>query len=307
MPKKLNTELFVSRSKSLYKDRYDYSKVKYINNRNKIMIICKVHGIFSVWPSAFLQGHSCSKCAHVKILNSDDFINRAKSIHETKYDYSITEYEDYNKKIKIICKHHGIFEQKPSIHLRGHGCPLCGIISSNIVKRKKEFKANLKYNKDNIYEKFYKVHNNIYEYNKETFKSMNNKLEIYCFKHGSFYQTGFNHIRGHGCPVCKESSGELTINEILTKKGINFFRQYRFKECKNELPLPFDFYLPELKICIEYDGKQHFEESSIYYSPKIIINDEIKTLYCKNNGIRIVRIPYWDLKNIPEIINKEVF
>lgn len=77
------------------------------------------------------------------------------------------------------------------------------------------------------------------------------------------------------------------------------------KDSKNveaKLPLPFDFYLPELNICIEYDGEQHFKENRHFggkeYLEKTKYHDQIKNEYCKNNNIKLIRIKYCD--NIKE-------
>lgn len=306
MAKALSTSIFIERSKLIYGYKYDYSKVNYINNRNKVIIICPVHGEYLTRPSQFLQGHGCNKCSHTIYANKDNFIAKAMSVHGNKYSYSDTNYVGYTKSVKISCTIHGMFEQKPSIHLQGHGCPSCGLESIKLKKKHNDTKPNLKYNKDNIFNIFKNIHNNKYIYNIKSFTNMSEKLEIFCPEHGSFYQTGFNHKNGHGCPLCKTSIGEKIINKFLLDNNIFFINQYRFEDCRNILPLPFDFYLPEKKICIEYDGKQHFDKNSRYYSKTLIDNDNIKNLYCKNNNIKLIRIPYWDFNNIQDILTGEV-
>lgn len=306
MAKALNTSVFIERSKLIYGDKYDHSKVNYINNRNKVIIICPEHGEYLTRPSQFLQGHGCNKCSHTIYVNKDDFVVKAVSVHGNKYDYSDTCYINYNKPVKIFCGIHGIFEQKPSIHLLGHGCPACGLESIKLKKTHSGIKPNLKYNKDNIFDIFKNVHNNKYIYNIESFINMSEKLEIFCPEHGSFYQTGFNHKNGHGCSLCKTSMGEKIINKFLLDNNIFFINQYRFDDCRNILPLPFDFYLPDKNICIEYDGKQHFDKNSMYYSKTLVDNDNIKNLYCKKNNIKLIRVPYWDFNNIHYILINEV-
>lgn len=99
--------------------------------------------------------------------------------------------------------------------------------------------------------------------------------------------------------------GEEKIKQILKKNKINFIAQFRFKDCKDKNTLPFDFYLPDYNCCIEYDGVQHFvatggwnTDEHLKYVQK---HDSIKTKYCKENDILLIRIPYWDLNKI----NKE--
>ena len=99
-----------------------------------------------------------------------------------------------------------------------------------------------------------------------------------------------------------EALREISI--ILDNKNIMYIRNKRFKKCKNIKPLPFDFYLPEYNICIEFDGEQHFREHKIWGNDKLIktkINDKIKNEYCLNNNIRLIRIKFDE--NINEKLN----
>ena len=121
--------------------------------------------------------------------------------------------------------------------------------------------------------------------------------------------------RGIGCPNCKESKGEKRISRFLINNEIKHIREYRFSDCKNILPLPFDFYMPSENLCIEYNGKQHYMEVSndffgknkkeIFAKRKKL--DKIKFDYCKNSGINLLIIPYWNFENIEEILRKEFF
>ncbi len=137
--KKLTKEDFIKKSNLIHKSKYDYSLVDYINERIKVVIICNLHGIFSQNPYMHSHGQGCSKCAierriKLQTMTTSAFIKKAKSIHGEKYDYSNVNYIDGRDKVKIICKTHGEFLQKPTTHLNGKGCgsgcPKClGIIS----------------------------------------------------------------------------------------------------------------------------------------------------------------------------------
>jgi len=123
---KLTTEEFIKKAKKVHGDRYDYSKVNYTNNRNKIIIICSEHGEFKQAPQKHLNGQNCPTCTGNVKLTTADFIRKAKEKHGDKYDYSKTEYKTQKFKVIIICPEHGEFEQNPSAHLYGHGgCPKC--------------------------------------------------------------------------------------------------------------------------------------------------------------------------------------
>ena len=129
---KLTTEEFIAKAKAVHGDRYDYSKVEYVDNQTKVCIICKEHGEFEQSPKKHLAGHGCIKCHRKNIakrysLGKDKFIEKANAVHNGFYDYSEVEYVNSQTYVKIACPIHGPFMQIPSSHLRGHGCPHCGI------------------------------------------------------------------------------------------------------------------------------------------------------------------------------------
>lgn len=70
---------------------------------------------------------------------------------------------------------------------------------------------------------------------------------------------------------------------------------------ENNCPLRFDFYLPNNNICIEVDGKQHFESLNWFGGNEgfisLIERDKLKDEYCNKKNIKLIRIPYWDIKN----------
>lgn len=122
---KYSNETFILKSSTLHKNKYDYSKVKYINSTTKVQIICKDHGSFFMAPSNHLTGQSCPTCSGVKRKTNSDFILISNRIHNNKYDYSKVEYKNNRLKVEIICKKHGIFYQIPKDHMSGRGCLLC--------------------------------------------------------------------------------------------------------------------------------------------------------------------------------------
>ena len=130
------------------------------------------------------------------------------------------------------------------------------------------------------------------------FRSKRSKVKIICKEHGEFEQEAGSHIRtkGSGCPNCNESKGEIKVKKFLEKKSIKFIRQKTFDECKNINLLPFDFYLPDFNICIEYDGEQHYKPikhlGGNKYLKKQIFIDEIKNNFCIIKKIKLIRIKY---------------
>lgn len=129
------TEEFIEKAREIHCDKYDYSMVDYINNVTKISIICPKHGKFMQAPTHHLQGEGCPKCKYEtlaqKQFHSLDFIlSKFKEIHNNKYDYSKVEYNGVDRKVCIICPEHGEFWQEPWVHIKGCGCPKCGVTFS---------------------------------------------------------------------------------------------------------------------------------------------------------------------------------
>ena len=123
--KKSNKDEFISKSLLIHNNKYSYENVEYINTDTKVNVTCPIHGDFLITPHHHLNGVGCSKCAGNYSYNNEDVIKMFKDVHGDKYDYSKVEYINTHKKVKIICKKHGVFEQTPKAHLVGQGCPIC--------------------------------------------------------------------------------------------------------------------------------------------------------------------------------------
>jgi len=298
---KSNTNEFIEKANKIHGNKYDYSKVDYINRQTDVIIICSQHGEFTQVPKSHLIGKGCSKCNGGVKINTNEFVEKAKNVHGDKYDYTKVVYINNTTDIIIICPKHGEFIQKPNSHIDGCGCSLCN---------------GSKCNKDIFIEKAKKVHGDKYDYSNGIYISNRNEIEIICSKHGSFFQNASNHLRGRGCPKCKCSNGEQQIINYLTNNNIKFEHQKKFNDCVGKkYKLPFDFYLPDLNIIIEYDGKQHFElvkfnkltpdDEALIEFINLKQTDKIKDEYCKNNNIRLIRIPY-TVKNIEEFLKNNL-
>lgn len=169
----VTTEVFIKRAKDRHGDRYDYSKSKYTNKSEKIIIICKIHGEFLQLPSNHYKC-GCLKCSILEKaanksnrLSTEKFINRAKEIHGDKYDYSLIVYETPKKKFDVICSEHGKFQSNYGL-LVGIGCPKCGVIkaSSTKVKNGNAISADNR----TAYELYESRVNRITEYNYRNYK-----------------------------------------------------------------------------------------------------------------------------------------
>jgi hypothetical protein len=341
--------MFIEKAIAIHSDRYDYSLVNYVNNKTKVKIICFEHGEFEQRPNDHLSGYGCPKCSGKNKLDNTTFIEKAIAIHGDKYDYSLVNYINNKTKVKIICKKHGEFEQRPYNHLNlKQSCPKCSKSLNNFeffnklknkfsntyipleeyVSYKEKIKFNClkhgefeqtpenlfkgyickycknKLNNTTFIEKAITIHGDKYDYSLVNYTNRTTKVKIICQIHGEFNQRPSDHLNGCGCPICRESKGEKKIRKYLIKNGINFIPQFRFENCKNKLTLPFDFYLPEFNLCIEYNGIQHYKPVNNFGGSERFLNqiknDNIKKKYCDNNNIKLLIIKYND--NILEVL-----
>jgi len=125
--KQLTTDEFIKKARLIHGDKYDYSKVSYSTSHKKIKVICPEHGDFQQTAYHHLRGSGCPRCSDYSRLENKDFIQRAKKIHGNKYEYSKVTYKSSREKVTIICPEHGNFQQSPSHHNSGSGCPRCAI------------------------------------------------------------------------------------------------------------------------------------------------------------------------------------
>lgn len=288
--------------KSIHGDRYDYSKVEYKNNKTKVEIICKEHGSFFMRPNSHIsQKQGCPKCSK-KYNDRETFIESSILVFGNLYDYSKVEYKNSHEKVEIICEKHKSFFMCPKDHInQKQGCPKCGKISMSNKYRK---------NLNLLISQFKEINGDRYDYSKVEYKNNITKVEIICKEHGSFKQTAKSHLRGRGCPMCNSSKGELRIANFLTERNINFNTQQTFSKClsENNNKLKFDFYLPEMNTCIEYDGEQHFRPIEHFGGDESFkkqkIRDAIKNNYCIENNIKLIRIPFDEYDNIESILSE---
>jgi len=294
MPKKSTKEEFISKSRIIHGDKYNYDKSIYINTKTKLIITCPKHGDFLQRPEVhYLDKCGCPSCDPTNILGNKKFIEKSKLIHGEKYDYSKVNYEKNNIKVDIICQYHGSYFQQPGAHLRGQGCPDCC--------------GNKKSTTEEFISKSNKKHHNLYDYSLVNYLTKRDKVKIICKEHGVFEQKAYVHLQGHGCPICNNSKLEIYLRNKLKNMNISFFQNYKFDDCRNILPLPFDFYIPSRNLLIECDGVQHFVavdyfggENRLEYQMK---NDSIKDDYCKDFDIDLKRVKsYREIEDLLKVI-----
>lgn len=292
--RKSNQQIISEFYKIHTKGKYDYSKVNYSKNNIKVEIKCNIlrHGSFFQTPNKHLLGRGCPLCANeTRNTNNkrplEEFITISNKIHNNFYDYSETSYAGALEFTCIICPEHGKFKQKVSDHLNGRGCKYCAQAKTKL----KLLKTN-----EQVIKRAKEVHGDFYDYSKVNYSGIYAPITIICPTHKEFNQTANGHLRGAGCPKCKKSKGEKMVSKILDKHKIIYREQYKFQECKFKLPLPFDFYLSDTPICIEYQGKQHYTEMKHWGGKKayeyLTNNDNLKRKFCYKNKIALIEIPY---------------
>lgn len=288
MKKKLTTSEFIEKARKIHGYKYDYSKVNYKDTKTKVCIICPEHGEFFMKPNKHLSAmQGCPECGKEssrkkQVRLQEEFIEKCKEVHGDRYDYSKVNYVNNRTKVEIICSIHGSFRQLPIVHLNRVGnCPKCSHTTGNQIS------------KEEFIKKCREIHGDRYDYSKVNYVNNKTKVEIICPIHGSFYQTPRAHLcKKHGCPYCKESQLERDIRLLLTNNNIKYEYQKSWDWLVYKSSQYVDYYLPELNLVIECQGKQHFEPSEFFNKDATleIIQDRDRNKYekCKEHGYDII-------------------
>jgi len=286
MSRKLTLSEIRKRTYKIHSNKYIIPDQIYVDSFTKIKIICKIHGDFYMESRHLLNGHGCKKCSGCEKLTIDKIREKCYEIHGYNIIICDQEYINAKTKIKIICKYHpsdNILIYIDNLLNKKRGCPICSKRQKlNIGKIRKRCDI-IHINKGYIIPEQNYINNCI-------------KIDVICPIHSVWKTRPSNLLKGHGCPKCKTSKGEIKIENILKEKNINYISQKKFNDCINKKKLPFDFYLPDYNICIEFDGEQHFKpfrfEKNNERLNKTIRNDNLKNQYCDKNNIKLIRIKY---------------
>jgi hypothetical protein len=286
----------------VHNNKYDYTKFVYTKRSEKSVIICSIHGEFSIYVNDHIRGQGCRFCSGK--LTTVDVIDRFIIQHGDKFDYSVVVYKSMSDPIVIGCPIHGQIITTPEAHQKSvYGCIHC---SGSLTLSTEEFIIRSK-----------QVHLDRFDYSTTRYVNSSTLVELICKQHGPFLTRPANHIfNGTGCPVCTESKGSRLINQYLILHKIDTIKEYKFLDCVNPKTmsqLRFDFYLPDYNTCIEYDGEGHYIDFSfgghksngsnlIEYQYR----DAIKTEYCRLHNIQLIRIPYFDIDNIDTILTNQL-
>lgn len=295
--KKRDKEVFQIKSNDIHNSEYEI--LEFSNGNLPVKMKHKICGnIFEQVGHRHLRGNRCPKCYRSFKLSKEDIIKRSNRLWNNEYEI-ISEKVEYDKKAKIKHKTCGYeYDQMTYSHLLGVGCPKCA--------------GNKKHTKETVQEKSNKIHNNEYEILSNV-KNVKSKIRIKHKLCGREYSQKVDyHISGRMCPYCSSSKGEKNIESILLSKNVDFTKQKTFDDCKFKNKLRFDFYIPDIKTCIEFDGIQHYEPCWYFGGKKAFelqkIKDNIKNEYCEKNNINLVRFRFDDKNEFIELkINELIY
>lgn len=274
---------FLNKARITHGDKYDYSRVLYINSYTKVEIVCPVHGAFWQLPQHHSRGSGCPKCATVKnnskkLLGVESFIKKSRDKHGDKYDYSKVAYTGAFNKVVIVCPIHGEFMQTPSDHGKGHGCPKCGRAASDACKHMTTTEFIQKANA---------IHGCKYNYSKTQYVDTTTDVVIACPAHGEFLQKPKNHLQGHGCPSCfvEVSHGHEELIDFMSRH----VKSMSINNTDVISPLELDIYLPSRRLAIEFNG-DYWHSYGRTESHQEKQKHKNKHLRCVDAGIRLMQI-----------------
>lgn len=276
---------------------------EYISAKEPMRCKCKIDG--TEWVSTanrLLKGAGCPECGRIasnqnSTKTNEKFLLQLKAVNEDIIPSE--EYVQARTKIWVSCKVCGHkWQVTPDTLLQNGSCPEC----TKIELHNKQAKSNEQFLKE------------LAEANPtliplEPYYNDHTKILVRCSVHNYEWYVAPNKIlhRHTGCPKCVAYKNEQKLFSILKKYGYEVEPQKRFKDCKDKKPLPFDAYVEELNLLIEYDGEQHYipiRRGNMSYKQAVeqlrIVqkHDEIKNQYCLDNNILLIRIPYWESDNM---------
>jgi hypothetical protein len=300
-----NNKISLSRQKEIDEKEFEqianikgFIYVGYCRHDENIWIkyICKNHVKYGIQEMTYTamknNKNGCRRCIE-RNLSQEDFLIKAQQANPNTE--ILEPYVNYDTKIKCRCKIHNIIYYKsPGNILSNKGCKKCWADKNRlyIFKSDEEFKNEM-----------YKINPKIEIISK--YNDYNDEINCRCGVCKNEWVTTPQKLlfdKSH-CPKCKMYKGEFKIGNLLDNWGYEYITQYRISDCKDILPLPFDFYIPKFNILIEYDGILHFKPQRLSKMSKnsaqkayeiIVKHDYIKDIFCKNNNLPLTRISYLD-------------
>jgi hypothetical protein len=278
---------FINKANEVHNNKYDYSKLDYVDIHTKVIITCPIHGDFTQLPNNHVNNKAgCPECGIGSIISlssetNEGFIKRANIKHNNKYKYTKSKYINAHTKVIITCPIHGDFTQTPNRHIYGDGCPDCGKISvhRNKITGNKVERSHVKMEK-NIEPKTCKIK-----------KTLDTKQKEFIEKVNEVHDNKYN-------DSVKEEL-ERNIRHLLEEFNINFIQRDR-TILGNKLEL--DFFIPEHNLAIECHGN-YWHSSAISKDTNWIKNHMINKLKrCNELGITLLQFYEDEILNKIEIV-----
>ena len=281
---------------------------KGVNHKYHFICKSKNHKTHSYLNDVLNKNKGCKECHRIEMAKNmmTDFKELKGEYEKEGYKIITTEEEYYENRMNyliVVCKKGHTFPSNISnFRMKKTGCPYC----YNEIRSQW---AIIPYNirKEEVEKEGYKI-----KTKEKDYIDGSHEVKFICDCGHEYISTIHDFKNGHRCPYCNISKGERKILLFLKQYNLGGYDnfQYRFNDCKCQRILPFDFYLPQYNCCIEYDGKQHYLYGGFGNDLLKLMNikyrDNIKTNYCQQNNIKLIRIPYWDFDNIEEILKQQL-
>lgn len=285
----ITDEEFKERGNKIFNNFYDYSKVNITNGlKDKVIVICPIHGEFTIAAYHHLEGMGCKQCSLEKQKNKN-WKEEANEIHNCRYNYDNFNYVNNKTKGSIICPIHGEFKMSMNSHIHGkQGCSKC---AQELKNKKKSLKL------EEFIQKSKEIYgNDLFNYNDVVYINNKTPITLKCNKCGTIFQCRpDNHLKGHGCPKCPKiiSQWEKEIVSFLEEQGVKFEQNNRSILKGQEI----DIYLEEYRIGIECNGL--YWHSDLFKDKFYHIK---KSEECLKNNIHLIHIFEDEWLNKQEII-----
>ena len=281
----------------------------YEHGIKSVLYKCKKHldkGVFVKAYADMRKSKGGCPCCLGYGRTHEEFVEEIKKISPnirilSKYNQT----DDYIDCECLECGHK--WSTKASLLLNGTGCKKCACKKSGLASRKSQ-----EYFENQIKEK----HPNITILS--NYITAKDKVLCKCNKCNHEWWATPDSLLSNGrsdCPVCSSYSNEGKMVKLLEKWDYRVETQKSFKDCKDVSYLKFDAFLTDFNTCVEYDGEQHYnpipwggisEEEANQTLLDVQRRDKIKDEYCKKNGIKLIRIPYWKSEHMEEYLFDEL-
>lgn len=287
---KYTTKEFVAKARSIYGEKYDYSRVLYKHSLKKVTVICPIHGPFEIRPSNHINNkQGCPECGNESTGNKqkrtkDEFlalVSKKKGFEN--YDFSeVVNFKNKKQKVRVTCNKHGPYTKSTEdiLESRYFGCRSCKIEDD-------------RHDTEVFIRKSSEAHSNRYSYKEAEYSKSHHRVTVTCPIHGPFSVMAYIHVAGGGhCPRCnpQHSAGQVEIMGFLKSIG----EEDAVMSCRDIHGVSeIDVYCPKKKIGVEFDGLYwHSEE---FKETKYHIN---KTKKSEEQGIRLIHVfeDEWNFK-----------